>query len=54
MSMHTRKSDELLLMQFVYDQGWDEPNLVLAAERLKNCHKEELQDYAVPELEGAE
>lgn len=45
---HTRASDEQLLIQFVEDQGWDDPDLVEAAERLKDCIKEELQDYAYP------
>lgn len=45
---HTRESDEKLLIQFVADQGWDDPELVEAAERLKHCIAEELQDYSTP------
>jgi len=45
---NTRISDEKLLIQFVDDQGFDQPDLVGAAERLKACHKEELQDYSIP------
>ena len=46
---HTRQGDEELLIQFVEDQGFDEPDLVEAADRLKRCHKEGLQDYSIPE-----
>lgn len=45
-AMNTRKSDEELLIQFVGDQGWDQPDLVEAAERLKRCIAEKLQDYS--------
>lgn len=47
-SAHTRKSDELLLIQFVEDQGFGEPDLVEAAERLKDCIFKGLTDYSVP------
>lgn len=47
--MNTRKSDEELLIQFVADQGWDQPDLVEAAERLKECINENLQDYSKPD-----
>lgn len=43
--MHTRKSDEELLIQFVKDQGWDEPDLVLAVLRLEVAIREGLQEY---------
>ena len=43
--MNTRKSDEELLIEFVADQGWDQPDLIEAAERLKKCIAEGLQDY---------
>jgi len=45
--MHTRKSDEELLMQFAIDQGFDEPGLVEAVERLQRCHEDGTQDYLV-------
>ncbi len=45
MKHHNRTKDELLLMQFVEDQGFDLPELMEAVERLKTCHKEKLQDY---------
>jgi len=47
--MHTRKSDEELLIQFIDDQGWDQPDLVEAAARLKDCIEKELQDYSISE-----
>lgn len=46
-TLHTRKTDEELLIQFALDHGWDEPELMNAVNRIKNCHKEQLQDYAV-------
>lgn len=49
--MHTRKSDELLLIQFVMDQGWDETDLVEAATRLRVCIEDNLNDYTVKEGE---
>lgn len=49
--MHTRNSDELLLIQFVHDQGFDEPDLIYAAERLQNAIDEGLQDYSENETE---
>jgi len=50
--IHTRSTDEKLLIQFVADQGWDMPDLMEAAERLKSCIEEELQDYSVPNIDG--
>lgn len=47
--MHTRKSDEELLIEFVADQGWSQPDLVVAAARLKECIEKELQDYSISE-----
>ena len=43
--MHTRKTDEQLLIQFVKDQGFDQIELVEAADRLEKCIREKLQDY---------
>ena len=48
--MHTRRSDEELLIEFVGDQGWDEPDLVEAAARLKDCIEKKLKDYSIPEI----
>lgn len=48
---HTRRSDTEKLIQFAMDQGRDEPELMDSVVRLEACHKEELQDYAVPETE---
>lgn len=48
MKSHTRQEDEELLMQFAEEQGWGEPDLMEAVDRLRNCHKEELQDYSIP------
>ncbi len=45
--MHTRKTDEELLVQFVKDQGFDQQYLVEASKRLEKCIKSKLQDYAV-------
>jgi hypothetical protein len=45
---HTRKSDELLLIGFIHDQGWDEVDLMDAAERLQKGIDEGLQDYSIP------
>ena len=44
--MHTRKTDELLLIEFVWDQVFDQPELIYAAERLKKCIDEGLRDYS--------
>jgi hypothetical protein len=49
LKMHTRETDEKLLMEFVKDQGWSEPDLIEAVERLDKCHKEGLQDYGTTE-----
>lgn len=48
MTSHTRTTDEQLLIQFVEDNGWDEPDLVYAAERLKEGIAKGLTDYSVP------
>lgn len=48
MAAYTRQGDEELLMQFAEDQGWDEPDLIEALERLRECHKKRLQDYSIP------
>ena len=48
MGYHNRKSDEELLIQFVDDQGFDQPHLVAAADRLKECIRVGLIDYGVP------
>jgi len=48
---HTRKTDEQLLIQFVMDQGFDEPDLVEAAVRLEEGIKEGLQDYSIPAID---
>lgn len=47
--MHTRKSDEELLIEFVADQGWDQPDLIEAAERLKKGIDNCLSDYSIKE-----
>lgn len=53
MIMHTRKSDEKLLMKFVSEQGWDKIDathrqaLKGAIDRLQKCHEEGLQDYGL-------
>ena len=47
MKTNTRKTDEELLIQFANDQGFDQPELMEAIERLKNCITEELQDYSI-------
>ena len=44
--MNTRKSDEELLIQFVEDQGFDEPDLVMAANRLKDAIAIGLNNYS--------
>ena len=49
--MHTRETDERLLMQFALDQGWDMPDLMEAVERLSKCHEDRLQDYSIPDCE---
>ena len=46
--MHTMDSDILLLIQFVRDQGFDEPDLVEAAERLENAINEGYSGYSIP------
>jgi hypothetical protein len=45
---HTRESDELLLIQFVKDQGFDHQELIEAVQRLEGCHYKNLQDYSFP------
>lgn len=52
MKSHTRQTDEELLMQFAEEQGWGEADLMEAVDRLRNCHKEELQDYSFPVNDG--
>lgn len=48
MKFDTKKSDIEKLIQFVMDQGFDEPDLVQAANRLQHMLNEELQDYSYP------
>ena len=47
--MHTRETDEQLLIQFVWDQGFGETDLVEAANRLSVCIDKGLTNYLVPE-----
>lgn len=47
--MHTRKSDEELIIEFIMEDAWDQPDLVEAACRLKDGLDEGLQDYSIPE-----
>ena len=47
METHNRKTDELLLIQFVEDQGFDQQDLVEAAHRLKRGIEKELTDYSI-------
>ena len=44
--MHTRRSDEKLLIQFVKDQGFDHIELMDAVKRLEYCIENSLVDYA--------
>jgi hypothetical protein len=48
MAWHNRKTDELLLMEFAIEQGYDDPELMAAVERLRECHQKDLLDYASP------
>lgn len=48
--MYTRKTDEELLIQFVEDQGFDEPDLIYAAERLKKCIADGVDDYSTESI----
>lgn len=46
-TIHTRTTDEQLLIQLVKDAAWDEPDLMQAAARLEAGIEEELEDYAI-------
>lgn len=44
---HTRTSDEQMLIGFVEASSSVSNEIRAAVERLRNCHKEELQDYSI-------
>jgi len=51
---HTKDSDITLLIQFVEDQGFDEPDLVEAADRLQKAMRQGLSGYSFPILADSE
>ena len=43
---NTRESDERLLMDFAAKHGQEQPELMAAVNRLKECHDVGMKDYA--------
>lgn len=46
---HTRRSDELILINFIEEQDFDNIELIAAKNRLKNAIDNNLRDYSTQE-----